>query len=179
MQENAWPDEEGRFAVKPLTPAVHSPGERLTFWQWGGRALAGLGLGCIWSSLVSLAWIGFISAASGSLERALRQQKHEPWGVVLSVTFMATAVASFLGGLIGPLALGAAGRMRRPVLSSSAWGGASGAVLGVAVGLLAGWASWEYAPRTLLCLLLPLGLSVPAGLLGGWLGGRVIARAWR
>jgi hypothetical protein len=159
-----------------MSGEVRSPKERLTVREWVGRALWGLVLGFIWSSLICLAWVTLLSLVHGSLDRALEKQKRDPQSFLLVISYLAATPASFLGGLVGPLALGVAGRKRRLVLSSSAWGGAMGTVLSLAMGLPGAWVGWEYAPRTPLFLLLPLILGVPAGLLGGWLGGRVIAR---
>src|SRR5262245_31535858 len=102
---------------------TNASGARITAAQWLGRAVAGLVLGWVWSSLVCLAWVGLAAAAYAGLDRALSQLKGEPWAPVALAGFFASASASFLGGLIGPLA---AARPRRSVLGSSAWGGVWG-----------------------------------------------------
>lgn len=160
------------------TPAAsaNAPRGRLTASQWLGRAAAGLVLGWIWSSLVTLGWLGLAAAPYGDLDRALARLKDEPWGTVGFAGYLASVPASFLGGLVGPLA---AGRSRRSVLGNSARGGAWGAALGAAAGLLAGWAFWQYAPRSLALVWVALGLGVAAGLVGGWLGGQAGHHAFR
>src|SRR5436190_581922 len=106
------------------------PGGQLTVWQGLGRAAAGFVLGWIWSSFLTLGWIALAITAYGSFDDALvRLKKDEPWAPIASASFFASVAASFLGGVVGPLV---AGWSRRPVLGSSARGGAWGAALGVA-----------------------------------------------
>lgn len=148
------------------------PESRRTVARWLGRALVGLGLGWVWSSVVGLAWIFLAAAAYGDLDRALDRLKGEPWAPIAFAGYFASAPAAWVGGLVGPLVPATGNRSLRPVLISSARGGGLGAALGAAAGLLSGWACLEYAPRSMLFVWVPLGLSAAAGLAGGWLGGR-------
>lgn len=138
--------------------------------------MAGFGLGWIWSSVVSLGWVGLAAAAYGGLDTALDRLKGEPWAVVPFAGFFASVPASLLGGLAGPLAAGPANRVRRPVLTSSACGAGVATVLSVIAGLLIGLIAWQSAPYSLVPVWAALGLSVPTGLFGGWLGGRWVGR---
>jgi len=137
-----------------------------------GRAVAGLGLGWIWSSCAGLTWIVLAAAAYRDLDRALVGLKSEPWTPVALAGYVASALAAFFGGLVGPLVPATGDRARRPVLTSSVRGGTFGAALGTAAGFLAGWACLVYAPRSMLFVWVALGLGTAAGLVGGWLGGR-------
>jgi hypothetical protein len=153
---------------------ANAAGARISAAQWLGRAAAGLALGWVWSSLLCLGWVGLAAAAYGGFDRALSQLKDESWAPVALAGFFASASASFLGGLVGPVA---AARSRRFVLGSSAWVGAWGAALGLAIGLFVGWAVGQPEPGSRAWAYAALGLSVPAGLAGGWLGGRAKSRA--
>jgi hypothetical protein len=142
-------------------------------WYWLRRGAIGLVLAWIWSSLVCLAWVGLAAGAYGDLDLALRQLKAEPWLHIAIAGNFSSVLASALGGVIGPLVVG---NPRRSVLNSSARGGAWAAALGTAGGLFVGWLLGPLLPDQRMVVYVALGLSVPAGLVGGWLGGRALMR---
>jgi hypothetical protein len=107
------------------------------------------------------------AASYGGLEVALERMKAESWADIPFAGFFASTPATLLGGIVGPLA--GASALRRPVLDSSALGGAAAALLGTGAGLLAGWVGWWREPYAMMTVWVALGLSVPAGRSGvGW-----------
>jgi len=144
-------------------------GSRRPFQQsWIRRGAGGLVFGWIWSSLVSLAWVGLAVAAYGDLDLALRRLKGEPWAAIPMTGLFGSVPASLLGGLIGPLV---GGSSRRSILNNSARGAAWATALGAVAGLLVGRLVTRVLPDRRLVAYLGLGVSVPAGLIGGCLGG--------
>jgi hypothetical protein len=173
-EEEDLPERD--FVANTAGPAPGAPGGQLTLDQWLGRGVAGLGLGYLWACVVALGWVGLATVGYGTLDNALERLPDERWYPIALAGFFASVPASFLGGLVGPLSVGRPRRVRRPVLTGSACGSAISAVLGLASGLFVGWATWEPPPRSMLFIHLALAISVPTGLGGGWLGGRLIAR---
>jgi hypothetical protein len=163
-------------ALEPAGPTASV--QRLTVAQWFQRAISGLLLGFIWASLVSFAWIGLAAAVYGGFDKALQEMKPSRWLWAALAGYYVSVPASFIGGLVGPLALGSLStRVRQPVVSSSACGAGISAALGIIVGPWTGWFLWEYDPTSLVYIGVALGLSLPVGFLGGWLGGRALAAA--
>jgi hypothetical protein len=160
--------------VDTTTAVKSSFQERLTLVQWLWRALGGFVYGCVWSSLVCLAWVAIPIESKGDMEDLAKLPKKDALlMVVLSAGMFASVPASFLGALIGTL-VGTPSRV--PVLDSSAKGAAWSAALGLATGPLVGWIIWSAEPKSPTWMWTGLGLSVPAGLIGGWLGGRARSR---
>jgi hypothetical protein len=158
------------------TPVTHAKlsEQQLTIAQWLWRALGGFAYGWVWSSLVCLAWVAIPIESKGDMDLAKIPKKDALVMVVLSSGMFASVPASFLGALIGTL-VGTPSRV--PVLDSSAKGAAWSAALGLAAGPLVGWIIWSAEPKSPTWIWTGLGLSVPAGLVGGWLGGRVRSHA--
>jgi hypothetical protein len=133
------------------------------FWAW------------VWSSLVIGGWLGLAVAAYGDISRATEAMMGKRWAMLADAAAMASTLGSFVGGLVGPLSIGAARcRVRRPVVLSSIFGAALAAAIGTLAGGVSEWISQQYDPRSMLGTWMALGVSLPVGLLGGWLGGRAV-----
>jgi hypothetical protein len=149
----------------------------LTLARWCERVIAGLFWGWVWSSLVGAGWVGLAAVAYGDIGRATEAMMGKAWAQFAWSAFMVSMLGSFIGCLVGPLSIGnAPTRVRRPILLSSNLGGAVGAVIGTVAACVTEWVSQRYAPRSMLGLWMAFGVSLPFGLLGGWLGGRAILR---
>jgi hypothetical protein len=122
-------------AVQPddtVGAGVSLPGtgrQPLTWRTLLGRLGAGILLGLIWDSLVNVAWLGVVLLTYGSLDDYLKAPKTGE-GRWCRLPPFCHRVRQVSGGMVGPLAVGGAARVRRPVLYSSACGGALDAVLG-------------------------------------------------
>ncbi len=148
---------------------------RLTPARWFERVIAGLFWGWVWSSLVIGGWLGLATVAYGDISRASEIMMRKAWGQYAVTAFMVPMLGSFVGGFVGPLTIGAAStRVRRPVLLSSIFGAAFGAVIGTVAACATEWISQRCAPRSMLGMWIALGVSLPVGLLGVWLGGRAV-----
>ncbi len=148
---------------------------RLTAARWFERVIVGLFWGWVWSSVVIGGWLGLAAAAYGDISRASEVMMRKAWGQYAVTAFMVSMLGSFVGGLVGPLSIGAASsRVRRPVVLSSIFGAAFGAVIGTVAACAAEWISQRCAPRSMLGMWIALCVSLPVGLLGGWLGGRAV-----
>jgi hypothetical protein len=143
--------------------------------RWFGRVIAGIFWGWVWSSLVIGGWLGLAAAAYGDISQASEILMHKAWGRYAVNAFGASMLGSYVGGFVGPLSIGAAScRVRRPVLLSSIFGAAYGAAVGAVAGCVTEWIGQRYDPRSMLGFWMALGVSLPVGLLGGWLGGRAV-----
>ncbi len=148
---------------------------RLTLAKWFERVIAGLIWGWIWGSLVIAAWLGLAVAAYGDISRASEVMKTKEWAPFALTAMMGSVLGSYVGGFVAPLSIGAATcRVRRPVLRSSFYGAALGAVIGAMGAAVAEWFCVRYAPRSMLGMKVSLGLSLPVGVVAGWLGGRAV-----
>jgi hypothetical protein len=147
--------------------------EQLTVKQWAWRAIGGLAYAFVWSSLVCVAWVAIPLESKGDMDLARIPKKDALLMVVLSAGMFASVPASFLGSLVGTL-VGAPSRI--PVLDGSVKGAAWSAALGLVAGSLVGWIIWMIDPMSPTWIWTAMGLSVPAGLVGGWLGGRARSR---
>lgn len=146
--------------------------------RWWVRAVVGFALGCVWWVVVFLAWCAVAAVSFGGLEQALKameQRTSRDWVPLAFGGYFVSAIGAWMGGIVGPLVVGAAPRRsRRPLLDSSALGAALGAVPGAAIGCLIGWAidpidnspTWEYSI---------FGAGLTLGVLGGVIGGRLVA----
>jgi hypothetical protein len=147
--------------------------QSMTVTEWFRRGIVGFLLGYVWTCLVSLVWAGLAMAVHGSFDKALEVMKLNPWNQTAFASCLTSMAASFFGGLIGPLALGSLSTgARPPLLRNSALGGGLGAGLGAIVGAVTGWLFWEHDPRSTSWMWVAVGLSLPIGVIGGWLGGR-------
>src|SRR5438067_1176048 len=114
-------------------PTFQQP--RLPWATWLGRGVAGFFLGLLWDSLVTLLWVGAATLISGGFDRALEEMKPSRWVAMFVASYSASAHASLVASTFAPLTLRASPHIPRPVLCSSACGGALGAMLGVCAGL--------------------------------------------
>jgi hypothetical protein len=153
----------------------------------------------MWYLIVSVAWLGLAVAVYGDLEKALEgtktvpENRPRPFQIRFLPTperrpfslpaecalsaYFASAYASFFGGLVAPLLLGPFTRVRRPILLSSACGGGLAAFIGMVVGPLIGCLGWALAPSSMFFMTAALGISLPVGLVCGWLCARIVNRA--
>lgn len=158
----------------------HRARPRLTPGQWAVRAIAGLFLGWMWANLVVAGWIGLSALVYGDVSRAFDLMMREAWAPYVLSASLISMLGSLVGGLVGPLSMGAASsRVRRPILLSSACGAAFAAALGIVVCFAWVWLWLRFAtPSVAMAWMMPglFLLSVVVGLIGGWLGGRVILR---
>ncbi len=158
----------------------HRERPRLTLLQWTVRAIAGLFLGWLWATLVGAGWTGLAALAYGDVSRAFDLMHREAWAPYVYSASLISMLGSWVGGLVGPLSMGvASSRVRRPILVSSACGTAFAAAIGVVVGLAWMWFWLRFATPSVAMAWMMRGfflLSVVVGLVGGWLGGRVILR---
>jgi hypothetical protein len=141
-----------------------------------GREVAGFCLGWVWSSVISLLWLGLAAAWYGGLESALERLKDEPWIPIVGGGYFVSALGSWVGGMIGAVVAGFPRGDRRSVFSSSGRGAAFGGLIGAVVGLIAGWVCCDFGHRSTMYQVVVFGLSLPVGLLAGWLGGQPVRR---
>lgn len=148
---------------------------RLTPGRWFMRLVAGLFWGWFWSCLVCAGWIGLATAAYGDISRASEAMTGRAWAPYVFGAAATSGIGSFVGGLVGPLSIGnASSRVRRPILISSGSGATFGALIGILAACVVMWISQQQGPRSTLFGWAAPGLSVLGGVLGGWLGGRVV-----
>jgi hypothetical protein len=148
--------------------------QRISFLRRLGRAGAGLLLGWIWSSVVSLIGVIAVAVAYGDLDRGLDRLKGEWWAIFVIPGYLVSTVGAWAGSVAGPFALGPT-RLQKPVLTSSALGSAAGTVYTAVVGTIAAWVTWQNNPRSEWIALFPLALSLPLGILAGGLVGRMLS----
>jgi hypothetical protein len=141
-----------------------------------GRGVLGVVLGWAWCSALSLLCLGALAAGYGGLDRGLSLFKDEWWAPIAFAAYFGSVAGSWAGGAVAPVALGPS-RLRLPVVASSLAGGAAGGLLAAAPGALAGWLVWRESPQSMLVVQLPLILGVPLGLLAGWVAGRTATEA--
>jgi hypothetical protein len=121
--------------------------------------------------------LGLATLAYGDIASAFEGMKGKTWERSVIGASSLSIFASYIGGFVGPILIGAsAGRVRRPVLLSSIFGAAFAALIGAVAALPAEWICERYAPRSMLRMDVILVLSLLVGLLGGWLGGGVVLR---
>jgi hypothetical protein len=160
-------------SVRTHTEPEKAP--RLSPAKWLERVIAGLFWGWVWSSLVGAGWVGLATAAYGDIGRASEAMMGKASAQFASSAFMVSVLGSFIGCLVGPLSIGASrSRIRRPILLSANFGGAFGAVIGTVAAFATEWIAELYAPQSMLAMWMAIGVSLPVGLLGGWLGGRAV-----
>ena len=148
---------------------------RLTPARWFERVIAGLFWGWVWISLVAAGWASLPAVAYGDNDRASDAMMGKAWAVFAFSAAMASMLGSFIGAVVGPLSIGAAStRIRRPVVVSSLLGATFGAVIGAVAGCTAEWVSHLYDARSMLGMWMAIVVSLPAGLIGGWCGGRAV-----
>ena len=148
---------------------------RMTLGQRLGYAVAGFGLGWVWSSVISLIWVGALAAGYGGLDRGLSMFKDEWWAHIGFAALFASVVGSWVGSTVGPAVLGPS-RYRSPVLASSLLGAGLGAVHGAVLGAVLGWLWGDDSPQSVRSIL-PLAAGVLVGLVTGWRAGKSLTLA--
>jgi hypothetical protein len=85
--------------------------------------------------------------AYGDIGRASEAMMGKASAQFASSAFMVSTLGSFIGCLVGPLSIGASpGRFRRPILLSSNFGGAFGAIIGTVAAFATEWIAEQCAP---------------------------------
>ncbi|MDY3550968.1 hypothetical protein R5W24_000037 [Gemmata sp. JC717] len=111
-------------------------------------------------------WLAVLAAGYGGLDTGLSRFKSEPWAPVAMAAYFGFVSGAWVGGAVGPVAVGAS-RRRRPVLTSSFLaamvGGASAATGGAALG----WLLWRGGAGVELVLKTTLWFGAVAGALAG------------
>ena len=148
---------------------------RLTPARSFKRVIAALFWGWVWSSLVAAGWAILPAVAYRDIGRATELMMGKAWAQLAYSAAMTSMLGSFIGAFVGPLAIGAAStRVRRSVVPSSLLGAMSAAVIGAIAGCAAEWVSQLYDPRSMLGMYMAIVVTLPAGLFGGWYGGRAV-----
>jgi hypothetical protein len=112
----------------------------------------------------------------GGLDEGLSRFRGEKWAPVAGAAFFGSVAGSWVGGTVGPVAIGPS-RLRRPVATSSLLGGAWGGVAAAGAGAVVGWLVWREDPRSALVLQLPLCVGAAVGVLTGLCAGRAVSPA--
>jgi hypothetical protein len=147
--------------------------DRISFHRRLGRVVAGFALGWHWSSLVLLAWL-LVAMAVGKPDMPLDGLKDKPWSPYVIPAILASSFAAWVGSTITPVLVGPT-RFARPVFASAAVGALAAAAWMTLVGTFVGRIIWQFDPTSPWLLTFPLALSVPLGLLCGWVVARMIA----
>jgi hypothetical protein len=164
---------ENPYASRHISERERRP--RLTAAQWLARVIAGLFWGWVWSGVVIGAWLGLAALSFGDISHASEAMLGKVWEPYALSAVMASYLGSFVGGFVAPLSLGnSISRVRRPILLSSIFGAVFATVIGTTASSITEWISLRLAPHSTLDTWMALGISLPAGLLGGWLGSRAV-----
>jgi ABC-type Na+ efflux pump permease subunit len=148
---------------------------RLTPARWFGRVLAALLWSWVCGNVVMAAWLSLAAMTYGDIAHAFEGMTRRSWAPFVMSAAMSSILASYIGGFVGPIGIGAtASRVRRPVLLSSVCGAAFAALIAAVAAVPAAWICAQFAPRSMLGMNVVIGLSLPVGALGGWLGARVV-----
>lgn len=143
--------------------------------QWVKRAIFGLLFAYIWNSFLAICWFGIKDATSDGFDANPGRVRITMWGTMLFAAYFSSAVASFLGGFLGPLAMGRSPRVSRPILLSSAFGAAIATLTSVPVGLFIGWWYSLNASHSLSMVFVAMACGGIIGIGAGIIAGRLVA----
>jgi hypothetical protein len=144
---------------------------------WAGRILAGVGLGWIWTSIVSLVWVGLASLPDGDIIAGLDRLKTASWVYMAFAAYFTSVIGCGVGAFLGTLIAGHLSAIHRPFLKGSALGACVATWLGASFGSFAAWVTGPRSPEEVVWVWAMIG--VVAGIIGGWVAWQVLSKKKR
>ncbi|WP_439628534.1 hypothetical protein [Gemmata sp.] len=150
------------------------PEARVSVPQRLWRALLGLCLGWVWSSVLGLACLGVVAAWYGGIDTGLSRVKDAPWGATAVCGLFGAVAAIYAASAVSPFMVG--GGLRWPVRTSSFLAALVGAVVGALDGALVGDAAEPGAEGRKAAAELAVELGIAGGIVTGLVVGYWLTR---